>query len=67
MESFYFRCRTNPTAPLLKLDMEWEAREMRTHPDYDPVDADGLPVVIEDEPAAEADVSIPFHSGKRTK
>ena len=67
MEQFYFRCRTNPAAPLLILTTDWEAREMRTHPDYDPVDADGLPIVIEDEPVAEADESIPFHGGARIK
>lgn len=61
MESFYFRCRSNPAAPLLVLNTDWEAREMRTNTEYDPVDADGLPIVIVDEPAAEADLSIPFH------
>ena len=43
-EKFYFRCRTNPAAPLLALETEWEAKEMVTHPDYDAVDADGFPV-----------------------
>jgi hypothetical protein len=49
MSKFYFRCNTNPTAPLLVLTTEWEAKEMRTNPDYDPVDEDGLPIVL-DEP-----------------
>ena len=65
MEEFYFRCRTNPTAPLLVLNTDWEAREMRTNPDYDRVDVDGLPVVDADEDAP-AEQSIPFHSGKRS-
>jgi len=43
--AFYFRCRTNPGAPLLVLETEWEAKEMKKHPDYDQVDEDGLPVV----------------------
>lgn len=49
MDKFYFLCNTNPTAPLLVLETDWEAREMRTNPDYDPVDQDGLPIVL-DEP-----------------
>ena len=49
-DKFYFRCRTNPTAPLLTLETEWEAKEMRTHPDYDAVDEDGLPFVPESQP-----------------
>jgi len=66
MEEFYFRCRTNPTAPLLVLNTDWEAREMRTNPDYDRVDQDGLPVVDADEDVP-VEQSIPFHSGKRSK
>ena len=46
---YHFRCRSNPKGPLLTLDTKWEADEMRAHPDYDPVDADGLPIVVEDE------------------
>jgi len=64
MEEFYFRCRTNPTAPLLVLNTDWEAREMRTNPDYDRVDQDGLPVVDADEDAP-VEQTIPFHAGKR--
>lgn len=51
MEKYYFRCRSNPDAPLLTLMTDWEAREMRINTEYDPVDVDGLPIVIEDEPA----------------
>jgi hypothetical protein len=64
--NFYFRCRTNPTAPLLVLHTEWESREMKTNPDYDRVDADGLPVVDEEELVAE-EPTIPFHAGVRSK
>ena len=49
-DKFYFRCRTNPTAPLLTLEAELEAKEMLTHPDYDAVDEDGLPIVAESQP-----------------
>ena len=55
MSKFYFRCSTNPSAPPLVLETEWEAKEMRTNPDYDPVDEDGLPIVLADlEEAVEA-------------
>jgi len=49
MSKFYFQCNTNRKGPLLVLDTEWEAKEMRTNPDYDAVDEDGLPIVL-DEP-----------------
>lgn len=43
----YFRCRTNLDGPLLKLDMDWEANEMKTNPDYFECDEDGLVVVAD--------------------
>ena len=46
MSKFYFRCSTNPSGPLLVLETKWESDEMRTNPDYDPVDEDGLPIVL---------------------
>jgi hypothetical protein len=45
----YFRCRANPKAPLLVLDTEWERKEMKKNLEYDPVDADGLPIVVPDD------------------
>ena len=51
MKTFY-RCKSNPTAPVLTLDTEWEAKEMRTNLEYDQVDEYGLPVVAESEPEA---------------
>lgn len=30
----FFRCKSNPKGPLLEL-ADWEAFEMRTHPDYE--------------------------------
>lgn len=57
---YYFRCRSNPKAPLLQLHEEWEAKEMRLNLEYDAVDEDGLPVVLEDEPVAEEQNYIPF-------
>jgi len=50
----FFRCRSNPSGPLLKLDTDWEAREMIRHVDYDEVDADGFPVVPAEELESEA-------------
>ena len=66
-ESYYFRCRTNPTAPLLILDTEWEAREMKANLEYDRVDEDGLPVVVEEDAQPEEQQCIPFSSGKARK
>jgi len=51
-QKYFYRCRSNPTAPVLVLDTEWEAKEMRTNLEYDQVDEDGLPVVVEEEPEA---------------
>ena len=48
MPLFYFRCNMNINAPLLVLNTQWEADEMRTNPAYDPVDEDGLPIVLPD-------------------
>ena len=56
----YYRCRSNPTAPLLVLDSEWEAKEMRMNLEYDHVDEDGLPVVDADETPSEEKNFIPF-------
>ena len=59
----YYRCRSNPSAPLLVLDSEWEAKEMRQNLEYDHVDEDGLPVVDAEEPVAEEKDFIPFAAG----
>lgn len=59
---FYFRCKSNPRAPLLKLEA-WEAREMKTHPDYERVDETGEVVTVEDD----MEGTIPFNgvAGRR--
>ena len=56
----YYRCRSNPSAPLLVLDSEWEAKEMRQNLEYDHVDEDGLPVVDAEEAAPEEKNFLPF-------
>ena len=56
----YYRARSNPSAPLLVLDTEWEAKEMRLNLEYDHVDSDGLPVVDEEEPPPDEKLFIPF-------
>lgn len=58
----YFRCRTNPTAPLLKLEA-WEARDMKNHPDYERVDETGEVVTSVDE----LDGTIPFQGSQGRK
>lgn len=55
----YFRCSTNLNGPLLKLDADWEANEMKTNPDYFECDIDGLPVVVADLSEAQR---IPFRA-----
>ena len=62
--NYYFRCKPNPTAPLLVLESFWEAEEMKNHPDYERVDEFGE--VIADE-ASQAPHPIPFHvAGAKT-
>jgi hypothetical protein len=41
--AFHFLCTTNPTGPLLVLDSEFEANEMKSHPDYVLVDENRQP------------------------
>lgn len=57
MAKFHFRCKTNPTAPLLVLDTFWEAEEMKNHPDYERIDELGEVVVFEEDSAPNR---IPF-------
>lgn len=44
----YFRCKANLNGPVLKLDSNWEAEEMKNHPDYEEVDLFGEVVKQED-------------------
>jgi hypothetical protein len=55
---FFFRCKSNHRAPLLKL-LAWEAKEMLYHPDYERVDEFGEVMEIEDD----LDGTIPFNGG----
>lgn len=54
---YFFRCKPNPSAPLLVLESYWEMDEMKNHPDYERVDEHG--VAVPDE-AADAPHPIPF-------
>jgi hypothetical protein len=58
-QKFYFRCKTNPTAAPLMLDSFWEAKEMKSHPDYERIDEFGEVIVDEQD---NAENPIPFHS-----
>jgi hypothetical protein len=60
MSQFFFRCKTNPSGPLLVLDTFWEAEEMKNHPDYERIDEAGELVVFEEDSAPNR---IPFTSG----
>lgn len=44
MTHFYFRCRSNPNAPLFVTTELWEAQDMAKHPEYERVDAKGNPL-----------------------
>ena len=61
---FHFLCTTNPTGPLLVLDSDVEAHEMKTHPDYILVDADRKPI---DWPNTVRTASMPFSTQPRPK
>ena len=45
----YFRCTSNPSGPLLVLETEWEADEMKTNREDTEVDETGFPVIVSDE------------------
>ena len=55
---YFFRCKSNPKAPVLELSTFWEAEEMKNHPDYERVDEFGEVIVSEE---AEAPHPMPFH------
>jgi len=55
--AYFFRCKSNPNAALLKLDQYWEAKEMKGHPDYQRVDEFGDDLVDEED---EAEQTIPM-------
>lgn len=61
MSKRYFRCKSNPGAPALVLHENWEAEEMRTNLEYDEVDEEGLPVVLEEL----TDETIPVQFGTK--
>jgi hypothetical protein len=58
----YFRCKTNPNGPLLKLTLS-EAREMENHPDYEQVDEFGE--IVETEDAMEGTIPFQGSGGRR--
>ena len=60
---YYFQCTSNPNAPLLVLTTFWEAEEMKSHPDYRRVTAEGKPVIVE---GAGVPQRIPFDGPRQT-
>jgi hypothetical protein len=62
-KQFYFRCKSNPSAPPLVLASSWEAKEMQDHPDYEQIDETGEVIVNEDE----LEGTIPFQGSKGRK
>lgn len=64
---WYFQCSSNLNAPPMAVDSIWEAKDMRTHPDYFEVDEDGLPVADPDAGNTETQIyfSSPRAPGKK--
>lgn len=62
MQAWHFRCKSNPTGPILTVMNFWEAKEMRTHPDYEQIDELGEVVRMEEDNAPNR---IPFHAAGR--
>lgn len=60
---YFYRCKSNPGAPPLKLDTAWEHREMKNHPDYEQIDETGEVIVLEDE----LEGTIPFQGSQGRK
>lgn len=56
--AFYFRCTSNRNGPLFVTEELFEAVDMRRHPDYEELDADGNLVAHPDTNAGR----LPFHS-----
>jgi hypothetical protein len=63
MSTYYFRCKSNPSAPPLQLNTAWEARDMRNHPDYEQIDEMGEVIDQVDE----LDGTIPFQGSTGRK
>ena len=47
--NYYFRCRSNPKAPLFVTDQRWEAEDMAKHSDFVRVDEQGRELQSKDE------------------
>ena len=62
-KTYYFRCTSNPSAKPLEINTPWEAKEMRTHPDYEQIDETGEVVKQEDE----LEGTIPFQGSQGRK
>jgi hypothetical protein len=45
-KQFFFRCTSNPNAPLLTVGTPWEAKDMRDHPDYEEVELNEVGEVL---------------------
>ena len=62
-KQFHFRCTANRSAPILTVNTPWEAKDMRSHPDYEELNE--LGEVIEQ--VDEMEGTIPFHGSKGRK
>jgi hypothetical protein len=62
-KTYYFRCKSNPSAKPLEISTGWEAKEMRNHPDYEQIDEMGEVIVQEDD----MEGTIPFQGSAGRK
>lgn len=62
--TFFFKCVSNPNAAVMEFDTHWDAEEMRKHPDYMEVDAQGDLIL---NPAMDAPNRIPFTAPQPAK
>lgn len=65
-QKFYFRCKSNPSAPPLVLTTYWEAKEMQNHPDYERIDEFGE-VIVSEEDKAEGGIPLVMTSQARRR
>lgn len=67
-KQFFFRCTSNPNAPLSTMNTTWEAKEMRDHPDYEEVELNEVGEVVRVvERADDLEGTIPFNGSRGRK
>lgn len=64
-KKYVYRCKANPSGPLLVLETYYEHVEMANHPDYERIDEFGE-VIVDEKDTAEQQIPIDVSNlGKR--